>query len=207
LAIAWGHGAGYFDTLTEPVYYLDPEKLDCLWRGDHMFIVDQAGFESIFDLEEEVQDNAKEVVTNVASHLPFSNLDDFILACQNDHKMAAKVARMRGQPHLKRLSIERAQRAKRLFGLNIEFERLLDGREALRFIVKYKWQYVSILGDEYLKSPITGLAYESSFKRLVKVNTVSKSKGRQLKALKPRRADVSEDWNRAVGSDIISSAP
>jgi hypothetical protein len=91
--------------------------------------------------------------------------------------------------------------------LSIEFERLVDGREALRFIAKYKWQYVSILGDQYLKSPITGLAYESSLKRLVEVKTASKPRGRQLKALKPRRADVSEDWDRALGSDIMSSAP
>jgi len=35
----------------------------------------------------------------------------------------------------------------------------------LKFVAKYKWRYVSLLGNEYLTSPVTDLNYEANSKR------------------------------------------
>jgi hypothetical protein len=192
-AIVRGHGAGYFDTLSAPVYYLDPRTFDCIYRGDHLFIINKDKFERIFELEEDVQAGARLVAHGVADRLPFSNMDDFVAACQRDRRMAAKVARMRGLPHLDLLSIERAKLAKERFDLDIEFERAPDGTEMLKFVPRYKWQYVSILGDEYVTSPVTGLDYESNSKRpLKKRSRVTMGRG-ALQELTPRADHTSHN--------------
>lgn len=183
VAIIKGHGTGYFDTLTDPVYYLDPHNIDCMWRGEHLFVIDKDNFERIFDLEAETRDIARTVISSVMSRLPFVNLDEFILACQRDRRMAAKVARMKDMPHLERLSIEKAKLAKERFDLDIEFERAPDGAETLRFVARYKWQYVSILGDEYVTSPVTGMDYEANSKRPIKKHSQVVGARRRLQDL------------------------
>jgi hypothetical protein len=173
LAIVKGHGEGYFDSVSRPMYLLDPENIDCVWHGRHLFILDKERFERTFqlELEADARETARTLVQRVARNLPFTNADDFVAACQRDRRMAAKIAKMKGQAHLELLSVQRAKEAKARFGLGIEFERGPDGREALRFVPRFKWQYVSILGDEYLTSPMTDLDYESNSKRLVRASS------------------------------------
>lgn len=169
LLISRGHGAGYFDTLSDPVYLLDPHNIDCIWCDDYLFIVDKDRFERIFDVGQNYHEDVLDVVKTVASRLPFSNEGEFLEACQNDPRMAAKVARMKGQPHLDRLSIERAREVKQKCGLAIEFEPGPDGTDMLRFVAKYKWQYVKILGDEYARTLMADLLCETNGRRVIRL--------------------------------------
>jgi len=168
VAFIKGHATGYFDTLSDPVYLLDPRNIDCMLRGEHLFIIDKVNFERMFALGDDAQESARTVMDYISCRLPFANVDDFILACQRDRRMAAKVAGMKGVPNLDQLSIEKAKLAKERYDLDIEIEQAANGTERLRFIPRYKWQYVSIICDEYVTSPYTGQDYESNSKRPIK---------------------------------------
>jgi hypothetical protein len=108
-------------------------------------------------------------VYGIQDRVPIANLDEFMAACKRDQRMAVKLADLSEQPHIQRLSMVRIKRAIVRRGLPVK-TRIQDGKEMLVYATAYKAQFLHLLSDDYLSSPMTALDYESTVKRALRQN-------------------------------------
>ncbi|WIG58310.1 MAG: hypothetical protein OJF49_001055 [Ktedonobacterales bacterium] len=161
-----GHKPGYYDEVPEPGFVFD-YQIDCLCRGDDMFILNRDKFQRIFRFYEYVQEEAKAVAYSLQDRIPIANLDEFLAACKRDPRMAMKLADLAELPHVQQLSMARIRRAIDRRGLSVEITKR-DGKEMLVYATAYKTQFLRLLSDDYLNSPMTYVDYEVSSKRALK---------------------------------------
>lgn len=165
-AIFLGSLSRQYQILKDPGYLIDA-YVDCICHGNDMFILKKDKFQYIFHYYEVVQRDARAALRSIERRLPIANRDEFLAACDKEPLMVRKVAGFRGQPHLKRLSIKRAKRAIERFSLPIKIAVVAE-QECLIYDRSYKWEFLRLLGDEYLSSPMTRLDYEADGRRLAK---------------------------------------
>ncbi len=170
-AIFKGFQQNVYDSMIEEAFLIDHD-IDCLSRGDDMFIFEKNRFQRIFQFYESIKQDAKSVISRIHTQLPILNLDDFIAACERDERMASKIADLENQPHLKHLSIPCAQRAINKYHLHVKIE-AHEGKQKLRYSSSYKWEFVRLISDEYLSSEATNIDYEVSVKRPLKLDSIT----------------------------------
>lgn len=166
VATLQGHGDGYYDEVEEPGFLFD-YQIDCLCRGEHIFILNRDKFQRIFRFYEHVQQDAKDFVYSLQGRIPIANLEEFLAACKRDPRMAMKLADLAEQPHVGKLSMTRIKRAIEQRGLAVRTTEQ-DGREMLVYATAYKAEFLSLLSDDYLRSPMTLLDYQARSKRALK---------------------------------------
>ncbi len=161
-----GRGPGYYDEVKKHGFFFD-YHIDCLCRGQDMFILNRDKFQRIFRFYEYVQDDAKTFVYGLQDRIPIANLDEFMAACKRDQRMAIRLGELSDQPHILRLSMARVKRAidKRGLPVRTTFQ---NGKEMLVYATAYKTQFLHLLSDDYLSSPMTSIEYEASVKRAMK---------------------------------------
>lgn len=161
-----GHKPGYYDEVPEPGFVFD-YQIDCLCRGEDMFILNRDKFQRIFRFYQFVQEEAQSVAYGIQDRIPIANLDEFLAACKRDPRMAMKVADLADLPYVRQLSMARIKRAIDRRGLSVEITER-DGTEMLVYSTAHKAQFLRLLSDDYLSSPMTYLNYEVSSKRVLK---------------------------------------
>lgn len=169
-----GHSPGYYDLVPEPGFLFD-YQIDCLCRGEHMFILNRDKFQRIFRFYEHVQEDAKSVVYGLQDRIPIANLEEFMAACKRDPRMAMKLADLSELPHVRHLTMARIKRAIERRGLSVKTTER-DGRDMLVYATSYKAEFLRLLSDDYLTSPMTSVDYEVSSKRVL---TPSRPKSRR----------------------------
>jgi hypothetical protein len=158
-------GADYFDTFEQTGFLFD-DKIDCIMRGDDLFILKMDSFHRIFQFYEYVARDALEATSEIDSAIGLGNIEQLTDACSRDHIFAMKFAGLAGQPHLRKLTMKHLKRmiARHEFHIRVVVH---EGREVLEYSSKYRWEFYHLLADDYLHSQMTSEDYRSSRKRLM----------------------------------------
>ena len=156
-------GADYFDTFEQTGFLFD-DKIDCILRGDDLFILKMDSFHRIFQFYEYVSRDALKATSEIDTNIGLGNIEHLTDACGRDHVFAMKFAGLAGQPHLRKLTMKHLKRMIVRHGLHIRVVPY-EGREVLEYSSKYRWEFYHLLADDYLHSQMTSEDYRSSRKR------------------------------------------
>jgi hypothetical protein len=156
--------SGHFDRVRQPMFLFD-QNIDCVSRGDDMFIFNKDRFQKIFRFFEMVLKAAKVTLRTIKATIPIANYDEFEAACIGHLQMQAKLKNIAGKSDLGKIKMANIKKVLRGFpGLNVEIQRK-NGKEMLIFDPSDKWALLRLLDDDYLKSLMTDKNYEVTGKR------------------------------------------
>jgi len=157
---------GHFDTVKNPLFLFDC-NVDCMSRGNQMFIFSKDKFQKIFQFFEMLLASATATLAAIKTQVPISNFEDFEQSCQGHVQKLAKLNSIAQKPYFTKLSMARIKRVIKEFDLAIKTTKL-GGKEMLLFEPSDKWAILHLLDDYYLGSSMTGLKYGANSKRILK---------------------------------------
>ena len=161
--IALFFSGNQFDTFTESLFVFD-RGIDCICRGDDLFVFNKGRFENIFQFFEMVKQAASETLETIRDSIPIHNFDELEAACLNHLQMLKKLKNIAAQPYLSRIRIADIRKAIAEMGLDLTVEKH-DRKMKIVFDPKDKWAILRLLDDDYLQSVMTGEKYEVNSKR------------------------------------------
>ena len=155
---------GHFDRVRQPMFLFD-QYIDCMSRGDDMFIFKKDKFQKIFRFFEMVLKAAKATLKTIEAKIPIANFDEFKKSCIGHLQMQMKLRNIAGKSDLEKVTIARIKKVlKELPQLGVEIKKK-NGKEMLVFNPSDKWALLRLLDDDYLKSLMTDKNYEVTGKR------------------------------------------
>jgi hypothetical protein len=155
---------GHFDRVRQPMFLFD-QHIDCMSRGDEMFIFTKDKFQKIFRFFEMVLKAAKATLKTIEAKIPIANFDEFEESCIGHLQMQAKLKNIAGKPDLEKVTMTKIKKVLKEFpGLGIQIKKK-NGKEMLVFNPSDKWALLRLLDDDYLKSLMTDKNYEVTGKR------------------------------------------
>jgi len=156
---------GQFDKVTQKTLLLDAD-FDCIAKDEDLLIRRVPAFESIFGYFDELKANANATLDLVLGHIKIKNYDEFRKACTGQIQMLAKLANIASKPYLATLTMDSVKKTASDFGVQLSFETNSSGEEELVFdpSPSGRWLVLKILDDDYLRSPMTTLKYETNSK-------------------------------------------
>src|SRR5579871_1553738 len=149
---------GQYDALREPVFLFD-SHLDCIARGDDLYILNKSNFQSMFLFFELVRRNAQQALATLRERLPIGNFDQFAHDCEGHLVKLVKLQNIAAKPYLARITIADLRRAITRHNLKLEVQ------EVVIYDPADKWALLKLLDDDYLHSRLTNLDYEANGKR------------------------------------------
>jgi hypothetical protein len=154
---------GHFDQIEEPTFLFD-RRIDCMSRGEIMYVFRKDSFHKIFRFFEEVKRAAGKILEIIKAHVPISNFDAFAHACEGHLQKMGKLNNIARKPYLAKISLADIKKVIKRNGLKVEITKQ-GGKEMLVFNSEDKWSILRLLDDDYLESIMTSLKYEVSGKR------------------------------------------
>jgi hypothetical protein len=148
----------WYDRVTDAVLVFDAE-IDCLCRGDTMFIFDKHGFQNIFHFFDEIRQIAKEALESIKVCVPIKNFDEFANDCGRHIWKQRKLKKIASKPYLSRITMNHIKKVIEHNKLPIQIA-VESGKEMLVYNPKDKWVILNLLDDNYLWSMLTELNYE-----------------------------------------------
>jgi hypothetical protein len=148
----------WYDRVTDAILVFDSE-IDCLCRGDTMFIFDKKGFQNIFHFFDEIRHIAKAALESIKANVPIKNFDEFANDCGRHVWKQRKLKKIASKPYLGNLKMDHIKRVIDQNKLPIETVNE-GGKEMLVYDPKNKWVILNLLDDNYLWSMLTELNYE-----------------------------------------------
>jgi|SRR5579859_1467568 len=162
-AVVWS-GQGYDKVEAERVFLFD-NGIDCMSRGDTMYIFNKENFHHMFHFFEELEKTVEESLNKIR-HIPIAHFAQFEQDCRKNPLKAAKLRSIAGKPYLKKLTIDRLRQFIKKHNLNVKIE--IDrhsGQEMLIYDTRSSWRLLKLLDDDYLLSELTAYSYEVDGKR------------------------------------------
>lgn len=154
---------GQYDTVREPVFLFD-SHLDCIARGDDLYILNKSNFQSMFRFFELVRRNAQQALATLRERLPIGNFEQFARDCEGHLIKLVKLQNIAAKPYLARITITDLRRVITRHSLRLEIQEI-EGREVVVYDPVDKWALLKLLDDDYLHSRLTNLDYEANGKR------------------------------------------
>ncbi len=154
---------GQYDTLREPVFLFDAH-LDCIARGDDLYILNKSNFQSMFRFFEQVRRNGQQALAILRERLPIGNFDQFARDCEGHLVKLVKLQNIAAKPYLARITVADLRAVILRHALRIEIHEI-EGRELVVYDPTDKWALLKLLDDDYLHSMLTNLDYEANGKR------------------------------------------
>lgn len=152
-----------YDRFNESLLVFD-RGIDCLCRGDDLFILNKGQFEIVFQFFKQVKKAASETLATIKTTIPIHNFEQLESACLGHLHMLKKLKNIASQPYLSRIKISDIRTAIKEMKLNLKVE-MHDGKMKVVFDPKDKWAILRLLDDDYLQSVMTGEKYEVNSKR------------------------------------------
>ena len=156
---------GHFDRVKQPMFLFD-HHLDCVSRGENMFVFHKDKFQKIFRFFEMVLKTAKSTLKTIKAKVPIYNFDEFEKACEGHLQMLAKLKNIANKEYLKKITMADIKKIIKEFPQLGVQKKKKNGKEMLVFDPSDKWALLRLLDDDYLKSLMTGQKYEVTGKRL-----------------------------------------
>lgn len=161
-----------YDLVEEPTLLFD-DTVDCISRGDDLFILKKENFHSIFRFLEEVEKAVGVALTTIQTQLvhekmPIEGYDDFANDCKKNRVKMTMLTTIAKKPYLKDLTPVRIQRVVDRLGKDIlgdAFITTFEKEHKLLYDTKHPWALLKLLNDSYLWSEMTSLGYDVSDKR------------------------------------------
>ena len=147
-----------YDLITDAVLVFD-SKVDCLCRGDTMFIFDKKGFENIFHFFDEIRLVAKEALESIKVCVPIKNFDEFANDCGRHIWKQKKLKKIASKSYLSKITIDHIKKVIKHNKLSVQIVNE-NGEEKLIYDPKDKWVILNLLDDNYLWSMLTEINYE-----------------------------------------------
>jgi len=156
-------GQNEYDRVVRPMFLFD-NYIDCVSRGNSMFILKKENFYHIFRFLEEVEKLARQALKHIKVRMPIANFDRFADACERDPRKLRKLKNIATQPYLDHVTMDDIKRAIQMHNLRIPIA-TVGGVEMIVFDHKNPWEILKLLDDDYLKSVMTSKNYEVTGKR------------------------------------------
>ncbi len=158
---------GEYDRIDERYISFD-ESIDCISHNGFMFVINKNNFQAMFHFLEEVRATAQETLDTINCCLPIQNFDELVQACNGNMTMLRKLKKIAAKPYIKDLKMSDVKKIIKINHLPVE---VIDdgGQEKILFNpqakAREKYALLRIFNDDYLKSLMTGINYETTGKR------------------------------------------
>lgn len=165
-------GENEYDLVSEPTLIFD-NNIDCISRGNDLFILKKDNFHSIFRFLEELEKSVAVAGTNIHKQLTqiqvaVDGYDDFVNDCKKNRLKMAMLNNIAKKPYLKDLTPAKIQRVVERLDKNVvgeEFLTTFTKEQKLLYDAKRPWVLLKLLSDSYLWSEMTSLGYDVNAKR------------------------------------------
>ncbi len=154
---------GHYDRFTDRLFLFD-QHIDCICRGNELFIFKKDNFQRIFQFYKLLLKTAKDTLQIIKEKIPIDNFDDFEQACEGHLQKVAKLKNIASKPYLKRVKMKDLKKVIKRYKLPIKTVGKGQG-EKLHFDKSDRWAILRLLDDDYLESVMTGNTYEANSKR------------------------------------------
>jgi len=149
-----------FDKIKQEVFLEIPESFSALYFKDHIVILREPIFESIFGFHEKMVkslEDKEELVGNL-----ISDSDNFKTSIQKDYKKLRKIYNVFNSNYIKNLTVEAIHEIANYFNLDIHFN---EENKKIDFSQSDPWQVINALSEDYFKGWFSDSNFESHSKR------------------------------------------
>jgi len=156
---------GQYDRFQERLFLFD-QYIDCVVRGDTLFIFNKDKFQKIFRFYEMIVKSAKETLHTIRQRIPIDDFSAFETACEGHLQKLAKLKNIASKPYLQKITMTDIKKVIKKYNLPI----LTVGsgkHEKVKFDASDKWAILRLLDDDYLESVMTGNSYKVNSKRAI----------------------------------------
>ncbi|HEY3318940.1 MAG TPA: Kiwa anti-phage protein KwaB-like domain-containing protein [Planctomycetota bacterium] len=154
---------GQFDKIRETTFLFDA-RIDCIARGNFLYVLNQHNFQMIFRYFERLRATALESLSSIRAYVPIANFKAFEDSCVTHLVKLAKLRNIAQRDYLRYVKMRDLKKVIKAFHLPIEVIKE-DGEERLSFDKAQPWLILNLLDDAYLGSVMTRLQYEVNSKR------------------------------------------
>lgn len=157
---------GQYDRLTDNLFLFD-QHVDCIARGDNLFIFKKDNFQKIFRFYEMLEAAAEQTLEVIQERIPIDDFPAFEESCKGHLQKLAKVKNIASKPYLQEVTMADLKKVIRKYDLPIQT--VGKGKnERIKYDASDKWAILRLLDDDYLESVMTGNSYEVRGKRPMK---------------------------------------
>lgn len=156
---------GHYDRFSDRLFLFD-QIIDCVVRGDLLFILNKDNFQKIFRFYDMLVGTAKQTLQIIQARIPIDDFSAFETACEGHLQKLAKLKNIASKPYLQKITMKDIKRVINKYKLPI----LTVGsgkNEKVKFDPLDKWAILRLLDDNYLESVMTGNSYEVNSKRAI----------------------------------------
>jgi len=145
------------------------DKIDCIYLENKFFVFKKGNFETLIGLEEELKENAEEMIQNLSQKDFIDGLSALTDEIENDKsllKIFARIARNKKYKELDSTAIPKMQEISSKFKENLKIRDnkiIIEDKKDLRLFSR-------LLNDYYKKGEITGTYYGTNSGRILTVN-------------------------------------
>lgn len=156
---------GTYDRFTDNLFLFD-QHIDCMVRGDDLFIFNKDKFQKIFRFYELLIAGAKQTLQTIQQRIPIDNFPAFEVACEGHLQKLSKLKNIASKPYLQSVTMVDLKKVIQKYKLPIQT--VGKGKdEKIQFDASDKWAILRLLDDDYLESVMTGNSYEVNSKRSI----------------------------------------
>lgn len=149
----------------EEQFLLFDKHIDCISRGNAMFLLKKENFYHMFHFLEEVERIAKQTLSQIKLQVPIANFEQFAQACERDNNKLRKLTNISSQLNFDSIPIDVMKEFIQNNNLKIHVA-TIQGKEMIVFDKSNPWEILKLLDDDYLKSMLTSRNYEVTGKRI-----------------------------------------
>ena len=153
-----GEGYDFVDASTSLIFDM---KIDFFLWDDFIFVSSYKKLETILGFREITRSIAATVYAQILATLPVSEADELRKVIFDGARNLNKLAGMQGKPHIPMLDITRAKIIIQKRNLDVQVS-VVNGVETLMIDItniEHIRAYLHILGDDYVESQMTAIAY------------------------------------------------
>lgn len=139
-----------------------PERIDCLWYQDTIFVFRSKRFEDIFDYLEQYKRHANTVLEGIdESELHIHNMDEFVDAIERDRRALRKMETVQNRGLYEKMRKEDVEDVVGEFDLGVQVETNDAGEWGITIPdLRQKWDVIRLLNDDHVVSYVTDLQYQ-----------------------------------------------
>lgn len=139
-----------------------PDKVDCIWYEDMIYVFQPRRFEDIFDYLEQYKRQANEVLGGLEeSELNIHNMDEFVDSIRNDRRALRKMDAVEKRGLYNTINQGDVQNVVDEFDLGLEVGTNDDGEWGITVPdLRKKWDVIRLLNDDHVESYLTDSRYQ-----------------------------------------------
>lgn len=155
--------SGTYDRFMQKLFLFD-QHVDCMVRGDDLFIFNKDKFQKIFRFYELLIAGAEQTLRTIQQRIPIDDFAAFEVACKGHLQKLSKLKNIASKPYLQSITMANLKTVIQKYRLPIQT--VGKGKnEQIKFNASDKWAILRLLDDDYLESVMTGNSYEVNSKR------------------------------------------